>query len=459
MRNEIRWFLALAAVVPFQACGEGSGGTTGPPPPSVVTSVVIDPLAGPLTSLGEFVTLTATVRDQNGAEVSNAAVTWTSLDPAVVSVSATGRVVAEANGQTEVIAQVSGLADTIAIAVAQEVAQIQITPAQPVLELPGDTLTVTGQPVDARGNVVAGLPTITWTGSGVVTVSATGLVEAIGFGGGTVTANSGSATTTVTVQVIGNRFFLSQGTALRYDLDLPSGTGPFPAIVWVHGSGQLDRNSQRGATDPLVPEGLAVLRYDKRGVGESGGVYSNVGPSNSVGVLGLLADDAAAAVRFLSRLSQIDPTRIGIMGNSQAGWIVPQAVHKSGGLASYIMLWSGPTISVGLEIFFSDLTADPARSLDEAYALLPNFNGIEGYDALADVSALTIPGLWQFGEMDRSIPMRLDVQRLTDLQNQGKPFEMVLWPFGDHALRDIRVNQFYDVWSEYLRFLRVHGIL
>jgi hypothetical protein len=49
--------------------------------------------------------------------------------------------------------------------------------------------------------------------------------------------------------------------------------------------------------------------------------------------------------------------------------------------------------------------------------------------------------------------------RLDTLRVQGKPFEVVTWPFGDHALRDTRTGQFYDVWSEYLRFLRQHGIL
>ncbi len=48
-------------------------------------------------------------------------------------------------------------------------------------------------------------------------------------------------------------------------------------------------------------------------------------------------------------------------------------------------------------------------------------------------------------DMDRSIPMRLDVQRLTALQAPGKPFDIVIWPFGYHALRDIRINQSYDV--------------
>jgi hypothetical protein len=40
-----------------------------------------------------------------------------------------------------------------------------------------------------------------------------------------------------------------------------------------------------------------------------------------------------------------------------------------------------------------------------------------------------------------------------------KPFEVVTFEFGDHALRDVRVGQFHDVWSEYERFLQERGIL
>lgn len=453
--NRMTWVVGLTAGALTVACGGDDPGSVGPPPPQPTgaASIEIVPPPGPLVSLGEFTTLSATVRDQAGAPMADQEVTWSSLDPGIVTASVTGRIVAVANGTARVTAAVADVSDTVTIVVQQRVASVRISPSLPVLELVGETISATAQPVDARDNDVAGAGPVTWAATGAISVQPPGLVQATGFGFGTLTATSGAVSSSVTVEVIGDRFFLSDGVRLRYELDLPAGApGPFPAIIWVHGSGPLNRNSQRIGTDPLVPFGLAVLRYDKRGVGESGGVFNN-------GDLPQLARDAAAGLRFLARLPQVDTARIGAMGNSQGGWLVPMAAVTVPEIVKYMMFWSGPTVSVGLEIFYSNLAEGTPTPLDSVYAQLANFNGAPGYDPLADITSLDIPGLWQYGELDRSIPMRLDVQRLQSLQLQGKPFEMVLWPFGDHSLRDTRINQFYDVWSEYLRFLRAHGIL
>ncbi len=455
--------MCLAAGLSFACGGDGggNGGGTQPPPPDppAVASVTISQPPDTLASFGERVLLTATVLDQNGGAITDRSISWTTSDQAVATITATGLLVSRGNGIASVIAAVDSAADTVSIVVNQVVAGVDLFPALAVLELPGDTITVTGEPVDAQGNPVAGAGPVTWAASGPVTISPSGLAQANGFGVGVITGTADGKSSSVNVEVIGDRFFLSSGTRMRYDLDLPGGSGPFPAIIWVHGSGQMTRNTQKGATDPLVPQGLAVLRYDKRGVGESGGSYTGVSAGNSFSTLGTLANDAANAVRFLARLPQIDTARIGIMGNSQAGWIVPQAARRASEVVSYIMLWSGPTISVGLEIYYSNLAEGTTTPLDVVYAQLDNFNGTEGYDALSDVTALDIPAQWQYGDYDRSIPMRLDVQRLNALQAQGKPFDVVVWPFADHALRDTRTGQFYDVWSEYLRFMQDNGIL
>jgi hypothetical protein len=429
------------------------------PAARIPDSLEIEPLAGPLTSLGATVQLIAVLRDQTGDRIGSELLAWVSRDESVVTVDAAGQVTAHGNGHSIVRAHTGDIADSVTVIVDQRVARIRIMPSSPVLELPGDTIRLSAEPVDDRNNPMVNASPVTWTGSGPVTATPDGLVTATAFGNGQATASAGGVTMPVPVEVIGDRFFMSNGVRLRYDLDLPAGTGPFPAIVFVHGSGPVTRNGQRDVTDPFVPHGVAAFRYDKRGVGESGGFYEGPEVGTAASLFRLLADDAANAARFLARLPRIDPDRIGLIGNSQGGWIVPIAALKAPETISYIMLWSGPTVSIGLEIFYSNLAAGETTSLDEVYAQLDTFTGPHGYDPLADIAALEVPGIWQYGALDRSIPMRLDVQRLAVLSAQGRPFETVVWPFGDHALRDVRVNQFYDVWSEYTRFMRDHGIL
>lgn len=459
------WAQRRAVFLVFSAVGAGCGGDPGPvdpPPPQPGASIEIAPLAGPIESFGASFILAVTVRDVSGNMVSSPTVSWTSREPPIVTVTESGRITAVANGTARIVATSSDLADTLSVTVAQQVASVQVQPSLPTLELPGDTVRVSGQAVDARGNPVADAGPVNWTVANVdvARIDTDGLIEAAGFGATALEAAVDGTTFSTQIEVIGDRFYLSNGTRIRYDVEFPDGSGgPFPAMIFVHGSGQVTRFSNRAEIDPFVREGLAVLRYDKRGVGESGGTFQNIGPTNSVSALGELADDIANAARFMARLSEIDATRIGLLGASQGGWIVPQAAVRERDLISYVMLWSGPTISVGLENFYSSLADGTNTPLDDVYAQLDGFSGTPGYDALADITSLSIPGIWQYGELDRSIPMRLDVVRLEALIAQGKPFEVQTWEFGGHDLRDTRTNTFYPLWDVYYDFLRRNGIL
>ena len=286
----------------------------------------------------------------------------------------------------------------------------------------------------------------------------TGLVTARQLGTATLTATADSVSQDMPFEVLGDRFFLNNGARLRYDLDLPAGAGPFPAIVFVHGSGMVTRGNVAHGTNPFVPEGVAVLRYDKRGVGESTGIFFNVGPANSATTLGTLANDVVAAVRFLKNFPEIDPNRIGVLGNSQGGWISPLAAAEAEEI-SFMLIWSGPTVSVGLEIFYSSLADGTPTPLDDVYAQLPGFNGPHGYNPIPTLESLDTPSLWLFGGMDRSIPIRLDTLNMRSLQAMGKPYDFILYPYARHDLRDTRTGQFVSLWDDYLAWLREKGFL
>jgi uncharacterized protein len=231
----------------------------------------------------------------------------------------------------------------------------------------------------------------------------------------------------------GRATFSNGAVRLAYTLDLPQGTGPFPAIVAGHGSGRTRREDLAGFAAEWTRMGFAVLRFDKRGVGESTGTYVFVGTKDSPWVFPELASDIAAGARFLRTRPEIDKTRIGLAGWSQAGWILPLAARQLGD-AAFLVLFSGPVCSVGQEMYYSDLAENTTRPLRQVYALMPAFHGAAGFDPLPILAGLTIPGLWLLGLDDRSIPIQTTLTNLRALAASGKPFEWRTYEGLDHGL-------------------------
>jgi len=232
-------------------------------------------------------------------------------------------------------------------------------------------------------------------------------------------------------------FFENAGARLAFTLDLPPGRGPFPAVVTAHGSGLITRDQLRWLSSHFTQLGFAVLRFDKRGVGESTGDYSGVGVGNGDKMFGLLAGDVAAGVRFLRTRPEIDGRRIGLAGNSQAGWILPHAARELGGDVTFMVLISGPVCSIGLENYYSDLAEWSDRPLDEVYRLLPNFKGPHGYDPVPVLESLHTPGLWLLGVEDRSIPVRDTIVNLKALAASGHPFEWRTYEGQGHSISPV----------------------
>ena len=150
--------------------------------------------------------------------------------------------------------------------------------------------------------------------------------------------------------------FTCVGAQIAGTLNVPLGRGPFPAVVWVHGAGESARLPYDGAplVQALVDSGIAVLSYDKRGVGESKGECS----PGDYGQFNLLAADVDGAVAALRSRSEIDPSRIGLLGASQAGWVVPLAAVRSGGRVAFTALVDAPAVSTGEEDLYSQRTGE-----------------------------------------------------------------------------------------------------
>lgn len=119
----------------------------------------------------------------------------------------------------------------------------------------------------------------------------------------------------------------------------PDVPGPWPAGVIVQGSGVSDRSNAwaRAVAELFVDRGVAILLTDKRGSGESGGDWRSAGFDE-------LADDAIAGVEYLKTRTDVDASRIGLIGLSQGGWIVPLAAVRSPDVA-FVVDISGATVS------------------------------------------------------------------------------------------------------------------
>ena len=108
----------------------------------------------------------------------------------------------------------------------------------------------------------------------------------------------------------------------------------------------------------LLRHGVAVLVYDKRGNGQSGGIYPGASPT--AGAIDTLARDAAAAARFLAAQPEIDRTRVGLTGQSQAGWIVPLAAAREPAVR-FLVLFSGPAVTADENDLYQDLAGEGER--------------------------------------------------------------------------------------------------
>ena len=150
-------------------------------------------------------------------------------------------------------------------------------------------------------------------------------------------------------------------------LSVPSGSGPFPAVVLLSGSGPQNRDSEAGGfrpfkviADDFVKRGIAVLRFDDRGVGGSTGNLADTTTEE-------LADDALAAVQVLRGHQAIDQKRIGLVGHSEGALVAAVAAARDSNVA-YLVWLAGSAVS-GAEILRQQAEEIPRRAGASAAAI------------------------------------------------------------------------------------------
>jgi dipeptidyl aminopeptidase/acylaminoacyl peptidase len=178
----------------------------------------------------------------------------------------------------------------------------------------------------------------------------------------------------------------------------------------------------------LVKAGVVVLSYDKRGIGQSEGECC----PGDTGHFNLLTADAVAAVATLRERPEVDPERVGLVGASQAGWIAPRAAETAN--AAFVALAASPTIPERTSNLYEQLSAEGDLTRQEISARLRE-QGSKGYDPKPDLSAMTMPGLWEFGTADVNTPFNESVAVLRDLKS-GHDFTVMVFPGAGHGLLD-----------------------
>lgn len=144
----------------------------------------------------------------------------------------------------------------------------------------------------------------------------------------------------------------ANGFSLAGTLSKPEGkTGKLPAVVLISGSGPTDRDEVVAGiaifgqlADALANAGFVVLRYDKRGVGQSGGRIESA-------TLTDYAEDARAAVHFLNDRKDVDPRRIALVGHSEGGSLALIVASKEKRVAGLALVATVGTTGAELNMY------------------------------------------------------------------------------------------------------------
>ena len=156
------------------------------------------------------------------------------------------------------------------------------------------------------------------------------------------------------------------GVAPVGTLSYPASGGPFPAVVLVAGTGPHTRDAGMSLhktlavlADHLTRQGYAVLRYDKRGVGLTGGALHPGSTTDQY------AADALAAVRFLQRQPNVDAGRVGIVGHSEGGIIAAMVAAEAPDDVAFIVILAGTGLP-GIDVkSLQDAAARRAEGMPE----------------------------------------------------------------------------------------------
>jgi dienelactone hydrolase len=277
--------------------------------------------------------------------------------------------------------------------------------------------------------------------------------------------------------------------SLGASIILPESGGPFPGVVFLHGSGPQSRDSSRFAAQILAENGVASLIFDKRGVAESTGEWLGATIED-------LASDGIAVAEYM--LSHPGVSDVGFFGHSQGGWIGPLA-GATWKKTAFVISSAGPAVSPSREAQWDvvralrddgagesaehearriiELWHDGVRSghwadFDDAlesardadwfepsglawFAERPSedtaasYRAIMDYDPIPALTALGAPLLALLAPDDESIDSVETELILRNLIAQGQDINLILYPGYDHSMRRLGDDGASLRWPEH----------
>jgi hypothetical protein len=278
------------------------------------------------------------------------------------------------------------------------------------------------------------------------------------------------------------------GIPLAATLTIPPGSGPFPAVLLITGSGAQNRDETLLGHRPflvladyLTRRGIAVLRADDRGVGKSGGRFADATTAD-------FATDVEAGLAFLRTRPEIDRRRIGLVGHSEGGVIAPMVAARNADVA-FIVIMAGPgvpgdQIVVAQSILLSEASglsreqaerngarqaeilalvkqeADPARLEERLRGRLAGtmpdaqlgaqikavssawYRYFLTYDPATALRRVRCPVLAMAGERDLQVPPRLNLPAIRQALDEGgnRNVSIVELPGLNHLLQTARTG-------------------
>jgi hypothetical protein len=262
-------------------------------------------------------------------------------------------------------------------------------------------------------------------------------------------------------------------------------------VILLHGAEAATRSlAYRMHANVFLSRGMAVLLYDKRGAGASGGWSDSITYEE-------LIEDALAGIRLLRSHPGIDPDRIGIVGASESGWLTPEIAERAGNV-DFVINKVGPCGSwretVEWEVYngllaehVGDSTArhqaairrqiwdyyvapsDSAREMlattlqlwkgmpdshlpDSLSVVGPGYIQRVSYDPTPFLERLNTPTMYVYGSDDVNIPTKRCVERLSELQEAGRPVSWHVFEHEGHELGGVglRGYRFVDGYAKLL---------
>jgi pimeloyl-ACP methyl ester carboxylesterase len=267
--------------------------------------------------------------------------------------------------------------------------------------------------------------------------------------------------------------FDGDGVRLSGTIAVPADTPPVPRVVLIGGSGPADRHNDGlfdALRDAFVDDGMAVLTYDKRGVGGSTGDWASA-------TVDQLARDAAAGLSTLRSHPRVVAEAVGILGHSEGGWVALRVCARFA-QPRYLVVTSCPAVSflesevsaatrAGMEHgaarrLFEELRKgsrggrDAAAAqqilvkyrngsrdaaLDDAEFVLDparwrQFAAWADYDPSHDLDRVATPTLAVFGADDPLVPVQASAEHFDATATRaGRIQQTLVMPQADHRLR------------------------